>query len=475
MDKRGVAFIGSCPNGFQLPEGFSWNARMHDGKRSGKVVVKDKMNRLYAILYYDQDKLNGTSVFYDKGFPQRKITYVNDVANGWGCECDKGKEMKWFFYEDGSVKYELVRKEGMDKYWEKKEITSGVIVSCCQYDHDHKMTGKGYVFENNQVVRVCEFADDKELRLIKELSEQTMDEYDERAMLIYQGEYLNDMKKDYPRNGNGSEIQDGNCVYDGEWVMGVRCGEGTTYNDEGTARFWGHWKDNHPEGYGVLYNEEFEPLYEGQWVNGRIYIEGTNWYDYQTDSIVVDTTTQPPPPTEESEKEDNEPLSDDPADETDSPSIPEAPVEEEEETVPPPPEEVELPQKDLNVSTTSSVFKANDGSYDDITHLHIRNQTSLTQVVIGNSCFAHGREFVVDNCSQLESIEVGENSFNSYHNWGDFSGDDNLVLNKQNRCFKICNCAKLKTLVIKKGSFIDFAGTFDIQSCLSLRLSNRLS
>ena len=87
----------------------------------------------------------------------------------------------------------------------------------------------------------------------------------------------------------------------------------------------------------------------------------------------------------------------------------------------------------------------------------------MKTIVIGKESFKAVREFVVKDCPSLISIEIDENCFNNHSGWSDYSGEDNDKLNTDHS-FHISSCPNLTTLTIKKGSFIDFAGAFEIKS-----------
>ena len=56
-------------------------------------------------------------------------------------------------------------------------------------------------------------------------------------------------------------------TYDGEWYQDMRHGIGL-WTQEGTQfRYMGMWKNNRPEGYGILKSQEGD-IYEGQFKNG---------------------------------------------------------------------------------------------------------------------------------------------------------------------------------------------------------------
>ena len=80
----------SQEKGYILPKGYSWDIKMVKGMKEGKVTVKDKMKLVHAVLFYSHDKLNGICSFYNNGKLIEKRTYVNNIAEGWSCEYEKG-------------------------------------------------------------------------------------------------------------------------------------------------------------------------------------------------------------------------------------------------------------------------------------------------------------------------------------------------------------------------------------------------
>ena len=68
----------------------------------------------------------------------------------------------------------------------------------------------------------------------------------------------------------------------------------------------------------------------------------------------------------------------------------------------------------------------------------------LKSITIGNGCFQHVREFVVDGLESLESVKIGEKCFRISGN----ERDDGIC--------RITNCPNLRQLEIGDGSFADF-------------------
>ncbi len=87
---------------------------------------------------------------------------------------------------------------------------------------------------------------------------------------IFGGTYAGDLVHDIPE-GKGT-IRNNSSYYDGEWVQGVRDGNGTEYIDYGIAKmkYEGEWKGNKEDGYGKMIMKVlwFEMTYEGEWKAG---------------------------------------------------------------------------------------------------------------------------------------------------------------------------------------------------------------
>ena len=96
-----IELCNEISNGFTLPEGYTWDLSMENGKKEGKVVVYDEERMIYAELQYHEDKLNGNCCFYEDGVEKEKIYYENDIANGWSYIVVDGKETLGFLYENG--------------------------------------------------------------------------------------------------------------------------------------------------------------------------------------------------------------------------------------------------------------------------------------------------------------------------------------------------------------------------------------
>ena len=79
--------------------------------------------------------------------------------------------------------------------------------------------------------------------------------------------------------------------------------------------------------------------------------------------------------------------------------------------------------------------------------------TLLEELTIGDYSFENVNEFVIDGLNELNSLMIGMNSFTKKRNsWG----------NDVNRSFVISNCVELKSIEIGSYSFSDYGGEFEL-------------
>ena len=275
----------SQEKGYILPKGYSWDVKMVKGMKEGKVTVKDKMKLVHAVLFYSHDKLNGICSFYDKGRLIEKRTYVDNVANGWACEYEKSKEVRWFIYKNGKKESILGKCEEKDGYWKETCIDSHSLVTICQYNKNHKKNGICYLFNGKLILKAIRYENDVEKGCLKEFKDNQMTEYDTEGNVVYKGEYKDCLNKDYPRHGEGNELKEGECIYYGDWKNNKREGYGCSVVN-GIVYYEGDWSENVPDGEGILIDENGEVRYEGKWKNGLFHIKENDWFDYVTNKII---------------------------------------------------------------------------------------------------------------------------------------------------------------------------------------------
>ena len=92
----------------------------------------------------------------------------------------------------------------------------------------------------------------------------------------------------------------------------------------------------------------------------------------------------------------------------------------------------------------------NGVSKSDFSDLDLSRFLQLKSLAVGDHCFSYVNEVKVIGLSELESVEIGMNSFTKYKNtWYDIRPDPN-------RHFYVKNCPKLKSLKMGCFSFSDY-------------------
>ena len=233
-------------NGFVLPNGYSWDVKLQNGMKEGKVTVRNKMRMVYAVLFYYRDKLNGLCSFYDRGKLIKEVTFVNNIAEGWSCEIGKGGVESWFIYKNGKKVITFVKCEELEGFWNEIVIDSNNLISICQYNEEHVKNGKCYLYEGNSIHKIVSFDNGQEKDCFKVFNGEEMTEYDKGGNECYIGGFEDSLKTDYPRNGEGSELKDGECIYYGNWKNNKRDGYGSSLIN-GLVYYEGEWKENFPQ------------------------------------------------------------------------------------------------------------------------------------------------------------------------------------------------------------------------------------
>ena len=102
----------------------------------------------------------------------------------------------------------------------------------------------------------------------------------------------------------------------------------------------------------------------------------------------------------------------------------------------------------LSLSTDVTEIVVDDGVSDSgITGFDLSGFSKLKRLEIGNDCFAYVEEVKLIGLSELESVEIGMNSFTK---------KKNSYGNDPNRHFYLKNCPKLKSLKMGRYSFSDY-------------------
>ena len=99
-------------------------------------------------------------------------------------------------------------------------------------------------------------------------------------------------------------------------------------------------------------------------------------------------------------------------------------------------------------STVTQIIIDNGVSQSDFTELVLSRFSQLKSLTLGDHCFTYVAEVKVIGLRELESVEIGMNSFTKEKNSSD---------NDPNRHFYLKNCPKLKSLKMGHHSFSDYS------------------
>ena len=99
----------------------------------------------------------------------------------------------------------------------------------------------------------------------------------------------------------------------------------------------------------------------------------------------------------------------------------------------------------------------NEGDY---TVFDFSRFTEVESIEIGNDCFGSVKTFKIDGLNRLKTIKTGINSFTQ---------KKNSYGNDQSKSFHILNCESLESIQIGEYSFNDFGGEFELKNLPQLQ------
>ena len=100
-------------------------------------------------------------------------------------------------------------------------------------------------------------------------------------------------------------------------------------------------------------------------------------------------------------------------------------------------------------STVTQIIIDNGVSQSDFTELDLSRFLQLKSLSVGDHCFSYVNEVKMIGLNELESVEIGTNSFTKFKNTWQITSDPN-------RHFYLKDCPKLKSLKMGRYSFSDY-------------------
>ena len=118
---------------------------------------------------------------------------------------------------------------------------------------------------------------------------------------------------------------------------------------------------------------------------------------------------------------------------------------------------------DVSLAVTDLTISSN--CCNDLNTLDLSRFKWLRSIEIGNDCFGSVKTFKIDGLNQLKTIKIGINSFTQVKqsNW------DWDKANNQSKSFHILNCESLESIQIGEYSFNDFGGEFELKNLPQLQ------
>lgn len=265
-------------------DGFTIDAEYENGKINGQVTIYNDSKIILAKLNVIDGKRNGICHEYDNVGKLRFIAnYKDDIRNGFTVEYKNGFEVKKMLYQDDGTIISISNSE-LDGYYEERNETTNELICISQLDKQYRPHGKCYIFENNQIKSIQIFEQGNPILCLRTFDNNTMTEYDCNKSIVYFGEYLNELRYDYPKNGKGKLFENNKVVYDGMFQMNKKEGYGAFYQNN-IVRFEGNWKNNSPNGTGILFDVEGKAQRNCKWEYGYTQIDTTHWLDYESGKI----------------------------------------------------------------------------------------------------------------------------------------------------------------------------------------------
>ena len=156
---------------------------------------------------------------FTKGYLQGRVKEYNQ----------EGKLIFDGFYYKGNKQENITRCRLLKHYWEERDASHNII-RYCRKNKKGEYDGICYVYQNNTISEIGVYKAGVWIEQLKKFERNVMTEYQD-GKKVYEGGYLNDLKRNFPRNGRGTEYEnDGKTiVYDGLYKKGKRHGSGTFY------------------------------------------------------------------------------------------------------------------------------------------------------------------------------------------------------------------------------------------------------
>lgn len=233
--KRITSVVGSPHAGYTIECDISQHILQ------GPACIRSTKGIVIAELEFRNGIAQGPCTFYyNSGLIFFKGNLENGLRQGMGKEYrEDGSLLFEGMYEHGK-KRNIIAMEDMKGYWMELDENQKVK-SISKRNEKGNFEGICYVYVDGQISKIAHYKDGKEEITLKKFENNKMTEY-RNGQRCYEGGFVNTLSSGYMRAGFGQEYDKSgnNLSYEGNFINGMRHGEGRTYKN-GKPTYNGKW------------------------------------------------------------------------------------------------------------------------------------------------------------------------------------------------------------------------------------------
>ena len=265
---------------FKSPyEDYTLRGTWKNGKLNGNANLSYEKSYVVADVFFWDGVVDGLCIVYDLNNDVVFHGFLYDgMRDGICIDIDKKtKQRNYTRYEDGKV-VSVIKPLPFHRNVFIEVSTSGELLYVgCFYPDFSDYNGLFITYQNNLPTDLSILKDEKKT-VLKQFNGNQMVEYDPSGNIIYEGEFIQNVKYLYPRHGKGNEFRGNHVfVYNGDFANGYRHGQGVLY-ENGVKRYEGGWKLGKASGQGVLFDEQGSEVFRGDFLQGCVVVKDGEQY-----------------------------------------------------------------------------------------------------------------------------------------------------------------------------------------------------
>lgn len=189
-----------------------------NGMKEGPATLVSKRGTILARLQYCNNKLHGLCIFYNEaGEKEEEIVYKNDIPNGWFCSYENRKPIWMGINLNGVQISQLFPSFNNSSLFE--EIQSGKRISICQFNTKRNRNGICYFYQNDSLISASLFDDGIEKYQVYAFENKTMTEFNAFGSIVYKGEFSGNEYVGFIQNGKGIKcLYHGTTLYELQFI-----------------------------------------------------------------------------------------------------------------------------------------------------------------------------------------------------------------------------------------------------------------